>query len=205
GKNPLTDQLALLATGLVGRHLYRAVTDPDPRAREGMMLAALAAGLAFGTAGTAAAHALQYPVGALTGTSHGLGVGVLLPYVMAFNRPERAEELATLAAALGGRPVAAGDGRPAAPARSAGAADPPAERLVADLFAAVGLPSSLAALGMPADKLEWAADEAMRAARLVENNPRQLDRAAAAVILRAAYAGDRTGLERPLPAAGGTA
>src|SRR5690606_39754318 len=54
GKNPLTDQLALYAAGLVARHLTRAVTAPDPAAREGMMLAALAAGLAFGTAGTAA-------------------------------------------------------------------------------------------------------------------------------------------------------
>ena len=40
-------------------------------------------------AGTAAAHALQYPVGALTHTPHGVGVGVLLPYVMAFNAPAR--------------------------------------------------------------------------------------------------------------------
>lgn len=200
GKNPLTDQLALRATNLVGQHLRRAVTDPDPQSRQGMMLAALTAGLAFGTAGTAAAHALQYPVGALTGTSHGLGVGVLLPYVMAFNRPERASELATLASALGGEPPAGG-GRPAdPPAERLPAERLPAERLVADLLAAVGLPRSLAALGMPVDKLEWAADEAMRAVRLVENNPRPLDRAGAGAILRAAYAGDYTGLDRPAPA-----
>ena len=65
------------------------------------MLAALAGGYAFGTAGTAAAHALQYPIGALTHTSHGVGVGTLLPYVMAFNAPTRMPELAELATALG--------------------------------------------------------------------------------------------------------
>src|SRR5690606_2257442 len=170
GKNPLTDQLALYAAGLVARHLTRAVTAPDPAAREGMMLAALAAGLAFGTAGTAAAHALQYPVGAYTGTSHGVGVGLLLPYVMAFNRPARTADLATLAATL----------RAARAPREEGDTDDQlAEDLVADLLAEVGIPATLAALGMPEDKLAWAAEEAMRATRLVENNPRRLDRDAA--------------------------
>lgn len=194
GKNPLTDQLALYAAGLVARHLTRAVTAPDPAAREGMMLAALAAGLAFGTAGTAAAHALQYPVGAFTGTSHGVGVGLLLPYVMAFNRPARAADLAALAAAL----RAARDGGE----QRAGDPEPLAEDLVADLLAGVGIPATLAELGMPEDKLAWAAEEAMRATRLVENNPRRLDRDAAETILRAAHRGDRASLAGP---AGGTA
>ncbi len=43
-------------------------------ARAEVMMAPLAAGCAFGTAGTAAAHAIQYPVGTLTHTPHGLGV-----------------------------------------------------------------------------------------------------------------------------------
>lgn len=185
GKNPLTDQLALFAAGLVARHLPRAVAAPDRAAREGMMLAALAAGLAFGTAGTAAAHALQYPIGAYTGTSHGVGVGLLLPYVMAFNRPARAADLATLAATL----------RAARAPRADGDTDDAlAEDLVADLLAEVGIPATLAALGMPEDKLAWAAEEAMRATRLVENNPRRLDREAAEAILRAAHAGDRARL-----------
>ena len=52
------------------------------------MFGALMAGLAFGTAGTAAAHAIQYPVGALTHTAHGAGVACLMPYVMAIqSRP----------------------------------------------------------------------------------------------------------------------
>ena len=67
------------------------------------MLAALAAGCAFGTAGTAAAHALQYPVGNLTHTAHGLGVATLLPFVMQFNRPACADAFAELGRA--DRPV----------------------------------------------------------------------------------------------------
>ena len=189
GKGVLTDVFALLAVRQVAAHLRRVgqVAD-DLQARSGMMLAALAGGYAFGTAGTAAAHALQYPIGALTRTSHGVGVGTLLPYVMAFNAPMRMPELAELAAALGVGECGADEvpaGRQAARARAAVTA-------VADLLASVGIPADLAALGVPVDRLPWVAAEAMTARRLVDNNPRPLDEAAALALLRAAHAGDRT-------------
>ena len=46
-------------------------------------------------------HAV-FAVGALTHTSHGLGTGLLLPYVMEFNRPARGAELAELSNLMGG-------------------------------------------------------------------------------------------------------
>ena len=67
GKSALSDHFALLAIRLLGRSLVRAYSDgTDEDARADVMMGALAAGCAFGTAGTAAAHAVQYPVGALT-------------------------------------------------------------------------------------------------------------------------------------------
>src|SRR3546814_19122252 len=75
GKNLLSDHFARLAVDNIFRFLERAYRDGgDMEAREGLMLAALAAGCAFGTAGTAAAHALQYTVGNLTHPAHGDGV-----------------------------------------------------------------------------------------------------------------------------------
>ena len=65
------------------------------------MMGALAAGCAFGTAGTAAAHAIQYPVGALTHTPHGFGVATMLPYVMTYNKPSTSPEMAEIGTALG--------------------------------------------------------------------------------------------------------
>ncbi|NAZ84999.1 iron-containing alcohol dehydrogenase [Kineococcus sp. T90] len=177
GKGAITDVFALLAVRSVAAHLRRACEVPDDlTARSGMVLAALAGGLAFGTAGTAAAHALQYPVGALTRTSHGLGVGALLPYVMAFNAAARGPELAELAGALG----------------VGGAPDPAraAVRAVAELLASVGIPRDLAALGLDAALLPRVAAGALSARRLVENNPRPLDEASALALLRAAHAGD---------------
>ena len=193
GKGALTDVFALLAVRSVAAHLHRACEVPDDlAARSGMVLAALAGGYAFGTAGTAAAHALQYPIGALTKTPHGAGVGALLPYVMAFNAAERTPELAELAGALGvaGTPGAGADGLARA-----------AVRAVADLLAPVGIPRDLAALGVEAQQLPWVAAEALNARRLVENNPRPLDEASALALLRAAHAGDlRAAAAGPVPA-----
>ena len=190
GKGVLTDLFALEAVRRVARHLRRVCLVPDDlEARSGMMLGALAAGYAFGTAGTAAAHALQYPVGALTRSSHGVGVGTLLPYVMAYNMVERVPELAELAGALDATPPAAelGAGHDGDDAARA------AVHAVAELLAAVGIPSDLAGLGLPEDRLPWVAAQAMTARRLVENNPRPFDEAGALALLRAAHSGDLAG------------
>jgi alcohol dehydrogenase len=183
GANVLTDLFALEAVRAVAAHLRRACDVPDDlEARSGMMRAALSGGFAFGTAGTAGAHALQYPIGALTHTAHGAGVGALMPYVMAFNAPARVERLGKIAHVLG---VDGGESGPAALARAA-------VRGVADLLASVGIPRTVADLGVPADRLPGMARDAMSARRLVENNPRPLDEESALVLLQAAHAGELT-------------
>src|SRR5688572_12457542 len=102
GKNALSDHYALLAIASIWNSLYPAYKNgKDIKARESLMLGALAAGCAFGTAGTAAAHALQYPVGNATHTAHGDGVASLLPYVMEFNRPACVDSFAHIARMLG--------------------------------------------------------------------------------------------------------
>ncbi|PKH37097.1 alcohol dehydrogenase [Nocardioides alpinus] len=184
GKNELTDTFALLGVRLIAGSLHRAWSSPDDvGAREAMMLGATAGGFALGTAGTAAAHAIQYPVGALTHTPHGIGVGALLPYVMEFNRPARIPELAVIALAMG----ASADASPE------DLADQAIDR-VATLLASVGVPSTLAELGLPQDRLRWTAEQAMGAERLVANNPRPLDVDALEHIVRAAHSGDRAAL-----------
>ncbi len=184
GKNELTDTFALLGVRLIASSLHRAWSSPDDvEAREAMMLGATAGGFALGTAGTAAAHAIQYPVGALTHTPHGIGVGVLLPYVMEFNRPARIPELALIALAMGASPDASPEDL----------ADEAIDR-VASLLSSVGVPATLAELGLPHDQLRWTAEQAMGAERLVANNPRLLDVDALEHIVRAAHAGDRAAL-----------
>lgn len=180
GKNRLSDGHALAAITALSTYLPRAVADgTDLQARTAVMYAAMLAGLAFGSAGTAAAHAIQYPVGALTHTAHGLGVAALMPYVMAFNRPACTADYADIAGAMG---IPGSDRK--------GLADA-AVRAVANLFDTIGIPRTLAELGLASDRLDWVASQSLLAARLVTNNPRPLDLDGATAIVNAAFAGDR--------------
>jgi alcohol dehydrogenase class IV len=184
GKNVLADHMAKLSVANIFKYLERAYTDgSDIEAREGVMLAAMAAGCAFGTAGTAAAHALQYPVGNLTHTAHGLGVATLLPFVMQYNRPACAQAFADLADVIG---VTGGS----VEERSQAFID-----AVTDMFARIGIPDSLSALGLADDQQDYVAEYSLQAARLIKNNPRPLDLAAMQIITRAAFKGDRASLE----------
>lgn len=180
GKNRLSDLHAVAAISALSTYLPLAVADgSDLKARSEVMYAAMLAGLAFGNAGTAAAHAIQYPVGALTHTAHGLGVATLMPYVMAFNRPSCTQDYATIARCLG------------VSGMSEEALADAAVVAVADLFDTIGIPQTLAALGVQSDQLDWVADQSMLAVRLATNNPRPLDAGGARSIVQAAFAGDR--------------
>jgi alcohol dehydrogenase class IV len=187
GKNVLSDQFALLAITNIWQSLHRAyVNGADIEARERMMLASLAAGCSFGTAGTAAAHAIQYPVGNDTHTAHGAGVASLLPYVMEYNRPESTVAYAAIARAVGlDRP---------------GKTDEQLSFEVIDAIAAlldsVGIPRTLKDLGLAENRQDWTAQSAIGIARLVNNNPRKLDLEGMRQITRAAFSGDRLSLRR---------
>jgi alcohol dehydrogenase len=180
GKNALSDAYAIEAIRLISHALPTAVRNGgDAAARAAVMRGALMAGLAFGTSGTAAAHAIQYPVGALTHTPHGAGVAQLMPYVMAFNLPVCPAAMAEVARAMG-VPANQSEDQLAHAAVNA----------VADLFGSIGIPRTLAALGLTADKIDWTAEQSLASQRLVKNNPRPLDTAALTTIISAAFRGD---------------
>lgn len=182
GKNALADHFALEAIRLISQNLEECVERGDNLARRhDLMVGSTLAGLAFGVAGTAAAHAIQYPIGAQTKTAHGLGVATLLPYVMTWNSPACREQIARIGEAMG-LSVSGGIEE-----RAKAAVDH-----VADLFAKIGIPKSIAALGVTEDQLDGIADTAMRIDRLIKNNPRKLDAAGMTQVVRAAFLGDRS-------------
>lgn len=184
GKNAISDALALEAIRLIGRSLRRCVEDgADRAARADMMLGSTLAGLAFGAAGTAAAHAIQYPVGALTHTAHGVGVATLLPFVMEWNLTECEAAFAEIGTALG----LGGEGGIAERARAAVDA-------VTQLFGTIAIPASLAELGVREADLPEIGRLALTAERLIKNNPRVLTRAGMDRLVRAAFDGRRAGL-----------
>lgn len=181
GRNPLTDTFALEGIRLVGRSLVTAYEEPsDLSARSDMMVGAMYGGIALSNAGTAAAHAIQYPIGALTHTPHGLGVGLLLPYVMRFNFETILPQLARIAEALG---MDVADLTQREAAREGVLA-------VDAILAAIGIPRTLAEIGVAEDEIEFIAQMAMNSKRLIDNNPVTLDVPELTDIVRAAWAGD---------------
>lgn len=178
GKNALSDQFALAAISLLWQGLEAACTQgSNLTARAQVMQGATFAGLAFGVAGTAAAHAIQYPAGALTHTAHGAGVACLMPWVMEWNRPQIEPELQQMAAAMH-----LADGQAVIPALAA-------------LFARIGIPPTLAALGLAEDQLDWVAEQSCGIERLIQNNPRPLDHKDMRKLLDAAFAGDASTMQ----------
>jgi alcohol dehydrogenase class IV len=136
------------------------------------MVAAIMGATAFGK-GLGAMHALSHAIGGRLGAHHGTTNAVLMPYVLAFNGPALKEKLERVAAALGL------PGRGAAP-------------LVAwtrRLNATLGIPASLAALGVTPAHID---DLAPLAAKdgCAATNPVPLTEAACRRLLEQAISGD---------------
>lgn len=84
--HPMADGIALQGMKLVADWLPKAVADGnDLEARANMMVASMMGATAF-QKGLGAMHALSHPCSAILGTHHGLTNGVVMPYVLAFNR-----------------------------------------------------------------------------------------------------------------------
>jgi len=164
GRNPVSDALAMSAIGLIGEHLERAVSNGDDiAAREGMAMGSVLAGMAFATAGTSIVHALQYPLGALTKTAHGLGNAVLLPSSIRWNLKTRTVEAAKVARALG----ECDDDDESCASRL--------PDVVGNLAWRVGIEPNLRSLGVTGSDLDSIAALASRIDRLTANNPRPVD------------------------------
>lgn len=179
GRNALTEPVALQAAGKLGPWLPVAVREPVGRhARHEVALGALLAGIAFGSTGTHLCHALQYPIGALTKTPHGLGTGLLLPYVLDALRADA--DVAVRVAAFG----AALEHLPADQASALRTVI-----RVAELNEAIGVPATLAELGIASDQLPDIADLGLHSARLLAIAPLEPSRELLLDILGRAHAG----------------
>jgi alcohol dehydrogenase len=178
GKNPMSDVLATRAIVAIAKYLPTAVSQPNDRvARQEMAMASLLAGMAFSAAGTAAVHALQYPVGEATHTPHGLGNAVLLPTVMKNIAPSRITEMAFIARSLDESLKSKPDSEAAGNA----------PRLVEELGARVGIPKGLRALGVKKEQLPELSRMASTVKRLLDNSPVPFDESALLRILHEAF------------------
>ena len=139
--HPYAEGIALEGMRLVKEYLPRAVADGKDIAARGHMLAASQMGSTAFQKGLGAIHSLSHPVGAVLDTHHGLTNAVVMPYVLKFNEAVIAEKLARVSRYLG-----------LGKSSFAGFLD-----WVLDLRQRIGIPNTLAELGMkPAHLDEFA-------------------------------------------------
>lgn len=178
-KNPVSDNLARSALGLLVPNIRTAVRDGSKRtARAAMLLGAMQGGQAFANAPVAAVHALAYPLGGHFHIPHGLSNSLVLPSVLRFNAPVAHVLYAELAELVVGYPVPGSD-----EARTHAMIEA-LEALIGDL----ALPATLSEAGVSEDRLEVLAGDAMEQQRLLVNNPREVAYDDALAIYRDAWA-----------------
>lgn len=100
--NRFSDMYALEAIRNISASILQAYHHGDDRkAREDMLIGSMYGGMALTCAGTAAVHALAYPIGGKFHVPHGVANSMLLPHVMEFNLDAIVDRLAIVAEAMG--------------------------------------------------------------------------------------------------------
>ena len=175
GFHPLADGIALEGMRLIQAYLPRAYDNGrDIEARSRMLAAASMGATAF-QKGLGGVHAIAHPVGAHYNTHHGLTNAVLLPYVIAHNRPAIESQLPVVARALNltGEPFGA------------------LFEWVLGFRRRLGIPHTLAEIGVPLTNPDVIGHEAFLDPS-ASGNPRPTDAATYARIFRSAVKGDLT-------------
>lgn len=146
-----------------------APLEADPRdleARADALYGAWLCGSVLGSVAMGLHHKLCHTLGGSFNLPHAEVHTVILPHALAYNEPAAPEAMARIARALGATNAALG---------------------VFDLARRHGAPTSLAAIGMPANGLERAAE---LAASTPYPNPRPLERGALRALLQRAFDGE---------------
>jgi len=176
-KNFYADMLAIQALKLLNQNLHLVLKDGNNmEARQNMLVGSMLAGQAFANAPVAAVHALAYPLGGHFHLSHGHSNALVLTEVMKFNAPAAKQQYAELMTLLDPSSKGCVDG-------------------LCDLFIdhmqnyldRSGLTLKLNALNVPDNMLEQLAEDAMLQTRLLQNNPRDMEKQDALAIYQAIY------------------
>lgn len=171
-RSPIVSLLAEEGIRSMVSALPRVVMDGgDLAARTDALRGAWLCGAVLGATTMSLHHQLCHILGGSHGLPHAETHAVVLPHVVAFNGPAAPDAVAATARAVG----------------SAGLADDVAGALW-DLGAALGAPTSLAALGLRADAVD---DVVARVLAAPYRNPRPVEAAGLRALMMAALAGDR--------------
>ena len=163
--NPISDSAALHGIRLVSSAIRTAYAQGDDLgARERMIIGSMLGGMALTAAGTAAVHALAYPIGGRYGVPHGVANSMLLVPVTEFNMDACIDRLADVAEAMG---LDIRDKSPEEKARTA-------LQEFKSLSEELEIPSDLKKYGCREQDLDELAESAFGIRRLLDNNPKEM-------------------------------
>jgi alcohol dehydrogenase class IV len=174
--HPIADGIAVEGMRIIKASLAQATSEPKNVDARGKMLAAASMGATAFQKGLGAIHSLSHPIGAKFHAHHGLTNGVLMPYVLAYNRPTVEAGITEVAQSLGIKDGFDGF-----------------LNWVLELRAQLNIPHTVAALKVTEDSLDFLAHEAFLDPN-TPDNPRAADTAAMRKILVAALSGSLKGL-----------
>lgn len=165
-KNSYSDLLAAQALRMLSSHLDRVCADGhDLQARQQMLLGSMLAGQAFANAPCAGVHALAYPLGGYFHVAHGLSNSLVLPEVIRFNSTHCLSQYAQLTDIVLPGTTGSDDKKVAA-----------FIEWCAQLAERTGIEKNLRQVGVESKDLATLADSAMLQTRLLNNNPRTIER-----------------------------
>jgi alcohol dehydrogenase class IV len=169
--NPLTSLMAEEGIAALARALPRIIVTPsDGAARHDALYGAWLCGTCLGAVGMSLHHKLCHVLGGSFDLPHAETHAIVLPHVTAYNAVAAPEAMVRIARALGASDAA---------------------RALHELARRLGLPKTLAEIGMPESGIDRAADMAVHNAYA---NPRPVDRASVRELIAAAYRGDAPSL-----------
>lgn len=178
---PFSDAFDIHAIRLIGAYLRPAVANGNREAMAHMAVAATMAGMGFSQNRLGIVHAISHPVTSYVGTPHGVANAILLPYVMEYNAIGAGPRIAEI-----GRALTDGHGGP--PWRNSADAGIQAVRA---LSRDVGIPETLAEVGVTEEHVQAIAADAMKSGN-IRINPRRVTQAEIEGVIRNAIAGAHT-------------
>ncbi|WP_337269422.1 maleylacetate reductase [Oryzifoliimicrobium ureilyticus] len=166
--NPIISLLAEQGIAAFAQALPSIAKDPgDRQARTKGLYGAWLCGVCLGSVGMALHHKLCHTLGGMFNLPHAPMHTAVLPHAVAYNASAAPTAMATIAKALGANDAATG---------------------LYDLASSLGASMQLKSMGMPADGVEAAVEQAMSNAYW---NPRPLEKAGLRHLLSNAYEGER--------------
>ena len=167
GANPVMSALALESVRVLAEHLPKLIKDPASlEERSSVLYGAYLAGAVLAVVGTSLHHKICHVLGGLYGLDHGQMNAVVLPHALRFNQPSILDQYERLSIVLRNDAASA----------------------LYDLARTMRTPSSLAAIGFPADGVIKAAPIVVAAA---SQNVRAINEIQARDLLEACLRGER--------------